>query len=79
MMAVTVTTNQLIDLIDLLQAGSIACEATAMASEALPRAQQDAMTFLARDAQNTIECARDKLEVWLDAAKEGNREGHGNV
>lgn len=78
-MAVTLLSNQIIDLIDLLQAGSIACEATAMASQALPdHAQRDAMAFLARDTENTIEAARNTLHKWLHASNEVSREGLGN-
>lgn len=71
--ALTVTGSQLINIADTLGCAKTRCAAIAMAAQALPADQRDALAWLAEDAEHVINLAVDALNDLR--AKEGKANG----
>lgn len=70
----TVTTSDLIEIMDTLGTAKTRCAALHMASEALVRDHRDAVSFLANDCDDVINHAVEALQAIVDAA-EGHAHG----
>ncbi|MET3926636.1 hypothetical protein [Devosia sp. 2618] len=72
---ITIDRHQLTMAIDELDAATIRCEAAHMAALALDGTHRDAVQFLAADAQNCIEVAKDRLEEMRNTHRLGGANG----